>query len=214
MARCTIFGRPEAASFVLMERSRTFLRDFVPKAGAGEADLGVNEEDRAVGTGGFSIGVADRAALLLSPSPTAPTGMGSVGLSGSGVLLHLLPCLKAGGTPRRWLTRGVSGCASSSASWVAVSSEDRAGDELCWRIRPLNCDSRDEAVDMASGVAERDRRSPSDVQLGFTGKRFPGPRRLEPFLLVPGAGGDERELKDEVERDPPYLAIFLSATSS
>jgi hypothetical protein len=194
-----------------MERSRTFLRDFVPEAGAGEADLWVNEEDRAVGTGGFSTGVADREALLLPPSPT---GMGSVGLSGSGVLLHLLPCLNAGGTPRRWLARGVSGCASSSASWVAASSGESVGDDLCWRTRPLNCDSRDEAVDIASGVAERDRRSPSDVQLGFTGKRFPGPRRLEPVLLVPGAGGDERELKDDEERDPPYLAIFRSATSS
>lgn len=71
---------------------------------------------------------------------------------------------------------------------------------------------------MASGETDRARGSSSGAQLGFTGKRFPGPRRLEPSLLaaptLPGAGGDDRQLNDDEERDPPYLAIFLSATSS
>jgi hypothetical protein len=94
MARCAIFGRPEAANRVLIERSRTFFLEVDPEGGAGESDLAVNDELRAVVTGGFPVGVGDREPpVVLLLTPLSPIGMGSVGLSGRGVLLHLLPCL-------------------------------------------------------------------------------------------------------------------------
>lgn len=51
IARCEIFWRPEEASCVLIERSRTFFLELGPEGG-GDNDLGVKDELRAVVVGG------------------------------------------------------------------------------------------------------------------------------------------------------------------
>ena len=107
-----------------MERSRTFFLDVEPAVGGGESDLGVKDELRLT-IGGGDAGELGGLPLLLSP---VAASIGSVGLSGNGVLLHLFPCLKAAGTPRRWIGAGIaSSCAAS------LSSGERVGSDLCWR---------------------------------------------------------------------------------
>jgi hypothetical protein len=87
MARCVIFGRPLEANLVLIERSRTFLLEPGAGGGAGECDLDVEDELRLIVAG-------DRGTEGASAAPSlSPIGMGIVGLSGRGVLLHLLPSL-------------------------------------------------------------------------------------------------------------------------
>lgn len=101
------------------------------------------------------------------------------------------------------------GCASSPSS-----SGNRLGADLCWRSRLLACEFREAAPEALFGEADRARKSPSEVQLDFVALRFLCPSRLR-LRTLPGAGGEERQLNDESERDAPlYFAIFLSATSS
>jgi hypothetical protein len=162
MARCAIFGRPWAASSVLMDRSRTFFREAEPDEEGGDSDLAVKDELRAVVNGARCVGeLSARFSLALPPSLM---GVGSVGLSGNGVLLHRLPCLCAGGTPKRWITGGDASSPSSSG--------DRLGADLCWRSKLLACEFRDEVPEALSREVERARKSPSDVQLDFLGMRF------------------------------------------
>lgn len=85
IARC-LLGRPFAANCVLIESPRAFFFDPGPDGG-GESDLGANDELRGDGAGGFDTAGASVAPCVLAP------GIGIVGLSGRGVLLHLLPCL-------------------------------------------------------------------------------------------------------------------------
>jgi hypothetical protein len=74
---------------VLIERPRAFFLEPDPDDGDGEIDRGVNDELRAIVEGGFGT----EGALVASLLSALGVGIGIVGLSGSGVLLHLLPCL-------------------------------------------------------------------------------------------------------------------------
>lgn len=74
-----------------MDRSRTFFREAEPEEEGGDFDLEVKDELRVVVIGARSAGeLSIRFSLALPPSLM---GVGSVGLSGKGVLLHRLPCL-------------------------------------------------------------------------------------------------------------------------
>ena len=87
MARCPRFERPLAANCVLIESPRAFFFEHDPDEGGGESDLAFNDELRDDGAGGLDNTGGSAALSLLHP------GIGIVGLSGRGVLLHLLPCL-------------------------------------------------------------------------------------------------------------------------
>lgn len=94
MALWAIFGRPCAANCTLIERSRTFFREADPEEEGGDRDVAVNDELRADATGGWvTDGLPTGLWFATLLSVLSPIGIGSVGLSGSGVLLHLLPCL-------------------------------------------------------------------------------------------------------------------------
>lgn len=94
MALWAIFGRPWAANCTLIERSRTFFLEAEPEGGGGgDRDLAVNDELRADATGGWVTDGIPTGLWFVTLSELSPMGIGSVGLSGNGVLLHLLPCL-------------------------------------------------------------------------------------------------------------------------
>lgn len=77
-----------------MDSPRAFFLDTGPE-GCGERDRGVGElRDTDENGRGSTVGAS---AAILSPVGV----IGIVGLSGRGVLLHRLPNLCAGGTPRR-----------------------------------------------------------------------------------------------------------------
>lgn len=103
IARWAILGVvfPLAVTSVLMDRSLTFLLEDDAGGEGGEESVEFNDEVRSggvLGTGLFSFARLSRLG-----------GIGIVGLSGTGDLLSLLPCLYAGGTPR-CSTESGTGC--------------------------------------------------------------------------------------------------------
>lgn len=177
MARCAILGRPLAANCVLIESPRAFFLEPGSDSCGGGSDLCVL---RAIVAGGRGTEGASAPSL-------SPMGIGIVGLSGRGVLLHLLPCLYAGGTPKRW-----TGVGGASSCGTRSSSADRLGADR-WGRR--DCDRGDEVPEPSSGESFV-RRLSADAQVGFPGSRFLALRRwLSGIRTLPGAAGDDRELK-------------------
>ena len=84
MARCAIFGRPWAANCVLMDSPRAFFLELSSDNCGGGSELCVV----------WTMVAGSRGIEGASAAPALSSiGVGIVGLSGRGVLLHLLPCL-------------------------------------------------------------------------------------------------------------------------